>query len=277
MGEDAGCPLCRAPAAKLLSRPSALVVDEAEARRIAARHPDAYAERLKHNRELSRELREQALDLPFISFDLTRSRLHSISSRSRHDPSRGQLEALKRERRCALPAIVGFSGVAENARLVAAAPSIGDDATPFRSFFWFSRTEHLNALAHALASAERRVLVLPTANAARGARCRLAALPEAHPLGGLSAYRALQELVRRRAARRGVAFVLEVQRGHLELDEPVWVDEERLCVPMGSVLLPDALRERSRVAGARQSASQPAPAPASSSSGSHPVEPLGEP
>ena len=56
MGEDAGCPLCRAPAAKLLSRPSALVVDEAEARRIAARHPDAYAERLKHNRELSREL-----------------------------------------------------------------------------------------------------------------------------------------------------------------------------------------------------------------------------
>ena len=181
----------------------------------------------------------------------TRARLRETEVQL--DMVTASFEALKRERRCALPAIVGFSGVAENARLVAAAPSIGDDATPFRSFFWFSRTEHLNALAHALASPRRQMLVLRGEERGQGARGRVVTVTLSWWLlvrcrrsgvvrtaagdadgGNVAASALLQALVARRTRWGQVCVELRVERA-CALAAPACDDEERLGVTMGEV------------------------------------------
>jgi len=156
------CPLCRAPTKEPLT-PGKIVVDEVAASRIEGRHPKAYAECLVAHRQLS--LQELLLSLNH------RQRGQSPPAEAAQ-PAVNDTSSLPPAVSSApppteLPVCIGYNAVHAQLRVwqQRRQPPRGE----LRATFRFTQTEHLHAIAHALASASHRFFVLPSHECGAGA------------------------------------------------------------------------------------------------------------
>ncbi|EOD13621.1 hypothetical protein EMIHUDRAFT_445826 [Emiliania huxleyi CCMP1516] len=158
-----------------------------------------------------------------------------------HRAMSAQLRVHEQTGRVTMPVAVGFPEVQQRSD------------SYYWGYFSFSRTEHLNALAHALASPRRQMLVLSGEERGQGARGRVVTVTLSWWLlvrcrrsgvvrtaagdadgGNVAASALLQALVARRTRWGQVCVELRVERA-CALAAPACDDEERLGVTMGEV------------------------------------------
>lgn len=128
-----------------------------------------------------------------------------------------------REGTTRVPVIIGYDGVSQRAYRQA------HSINAFRGFFSFTRTEHLTALAHALASStgQRRVMVLPDEECGVGASGRLVTITlSARELRATDPQGVLEKLIQMRARHSAVTVRFDVDAGIVELEEPVEPPDE---------------------------------------------------
>jgi len=140
-----------------------------------------------------------------------------------HRQESTRLREQQQAERTAMPVVLEFPEVQQRS------------ANYYWGFFWLQRTDHLNALAHALASPKKQMLVLSDEERGRGARGRVVSVRwSGMRAAGSSASSILQALVARRARWDSVCVELRAER-RCALIAPAYADEERLGVIMGEV------------------------------------------
>jgi len=217
------CPLCRAPAHGEFT-PRKIVVDEAAASLIQRRHPEEYAEALMLHRELSVEWANRS-QLPSAPAPEAANEPAARRTVERLPPTPSPM---------LLPVCIDFAVVNDRLQSWQRGRRPGESAS-FRAVFSFTQTDHLHAIAHALARAQtaHKVLILPTASNGAGAEGLVASVMTAsirslidvgHPLS------TLDNLLRERRLRGEVSLELFVSHQSFVLVSPPTQDETQLGV-----------------------------------------------